>query len=214
MNNKDIYKAWAPTGKRWVDWVRPVPFIYLGGHLPRYNPSNMLLPFMVKWKLEHDTAVIVDMPGEKSVEAGILLAKYGFRPIPIYNGTIEQLGARATSDNDSIFSALIWGASILSSMNLAEDAPPAFLTDSNRLARRKINESVFDNSWDVYHQDLPTEEYLINHGITKILVIGGEKLSKDLKDIFNKDFPKKAKKKVAIYLTDGYDEPRLIKKGR
>ena len=27
MTGKDIYKIWAKEGAKWVDWVRPVPFI-------------------------------------------------------------------------------------------------------------------------------------------------------------------------------------------
>lgn len=27
MTGKDVYKIWAPVGARWVDWVRPVPFV-------------------------------------------------------------------------------------------------------------------------------------------------------------------------------------------
>ena len=27
MFNREIYKIWAPTNKRWVDWARPVAFI-------------------------------------------------------------------------------------------------------------------------------------------------------------------------------------------
>ena len=69
---------------------------------------------------------------------------------------------------------------------------------------------MFDNSWDVYHQDLPTEDYFLNNGITKIVIIS-ENLSKDLKTIFFKEY---AKKRLSFYLTDGYDEPKLIKKGR
>ena len=34
----------------------------------------------------------------------------------------------------------------------------------------KIDISIFDNSWDVYHQDLPTAEYFLNNGIKNIVV--------------------------------------------
>lgn len=210
MTKKDVYRAWAPVGKKWVDWVRPVPFVELHGHIERFNPSTFILPCLVKFELDEHTAIVVDLPGPRSVEIGILLAQKGMRPIPIYNGVMEQMGARATSDNDSFFGALIWGASILNKTEIKDDACPVFLTDSNRLMRRKMNESIFDNSWDIYHQDLPTEEYFLNNGITKIVIIS-EKLSKDLKDIFFKEYPKK---KLSFYLTDGYDELKLIKKGR
>jgi hypothetical protein len=209
MTNKDIFKIWAPSHKKWVDWVRPVPFVTIGKNIQRFYPSNITLPFVSCLENKKSIAIIVDLPNTQSVEAGIFLSQYGYRPIPIYNGTMEQNGVMATTDNKSIQSALIWGAVALSNIKLPDDAPPAFLTDTNRLQRHKANESVFDNSWDVYHQDLPTEDYFLNNGIEKIIVVSN-KLSKDLKDIFA-EYPHK---KIQIFLTNGYDEPRCIRKGR
>ena len=209
MTNKDIFKIWAPSHKKWVDWVRPVPFVTIGKNIQRFYPSNITLPFISCLENKKSTAIIVDLPNTQSVEAGIFLLQHGYRPIPIYNGTMEQNGVMATTDNKSIQSALIWGAVALSNIKLPDDAPPAFLTDTNRLQRHKANESVFDNSWDVYHQDLPTEDYFLNNGIEKIIVVSN-KLSKDLKNIFA-EYPHK---KIQIFLTNGYDKPRCIRKGR
>ena len=209
MTNKDIFKIWAPSNKKWVNWVRPVPFVTIGKNIQRFYPSNITLPFISYLENKKSTAIIVDLPNTQSVEAGIFLLQHGYRPIPIYNGTMEQNGVMATTDNKSIQSALIWGVVALSNIKLPDDAPPAFLTDTNRLQRHKANESVFDNSWDVYHQDLPTEDYFLNNGIEKIIVVSN-KLSKDLKDIFA-EYPHK---KIQIFLTNGYDKPRCIRKGR
>ena len=209
MTNKEIFKIWSPTGKMWVDWVRPVPFVAINRFTKPIQPTNMTVPYISSLDVDKNTAIIIDFPDTQSVEAGIQLAKKGYRPIPIYNGTIEQSGARATTDNKSILGALVWGAIILQNIEIANDAPPAFLTDTNRLQRHKIDCSVFDNSWDVYHQDLPTEEYLLNHNITKIIVISN-KLSKDLRKIFN-GYPHK---KLSIWWTDGYDKMKCIRKGR
>ena len=27
MNGRDIFKIYAPYGAKWIDWVRPVPFV-------------------------------------------------------------------------------------------------------------------------------------------------------------------------------------------
>lgn len=216
MTNKEVYKIWAPFGKKWVDWVRPVPFIPINNKTETYQPSLYNLDIMFPSlsdlnKNETSTAIIVDFPNNKSVEVGLLLAKhYGYRPIPIHNGVLEQEGARATTDNRSIASALLWGATILSKeIEIKDDAPPVFLTDTNRLQRYRIDDSIFDNSWDVYHQDLPSEDYFLQNGITKIVVIGNS-LSKDLKKIF-KDYPHK---KLQIYFTDGYTKLKCIRKGK
>lgn len=211
MTNKQCYKIWAPFNKKWVDWVRPVSFIEIKNNMVKINHSSFYLPYLKNLnKNDKSIAIIVDLPGVQSVEVGILLAKeLGYRPIPIYNGIKEQESSRATTDNTSISNALVWGAIELSKIDLNDDAPPVFLTDTNRLDRHKIDCSIFDNSWDVYHQDLPSEDYFLKNGISKILVISNS-LSKDLKKIF-KGYPKK---KIQILLTDGYDEPKIIRKGK
>jgi hypothetical protein len=206
MINKDVFKIWAPSNKKWVDWVRPVPFIAINKHTKKFQPANCVLP-CVSYLDKNDTttAIIVDLPGTQSVEVGILLTQYGYRPIPIYNGTVQQKGSRATTDNSLITSALVWGASKLSDVELEDDASPAFLTDSNRMHRLRIDDSIFDNSWDVYHQDLPSEEYFIKNDIQKILVIS-DNLTMDFKKIF----AEYTQKKIQIFWTNGYEEPKRV----
>lgn len=208
MTNKDVYKAWAPYGKLWTDWVRPVPFVAIK-NTKEFIPAFTEVECLSKNKEDNKhMAIIVDLPDEQSVEVGILLAeRYGYRPIPIFNGTIEQYGARATTNNADMLDALVWGAQRLENVEISDDAPPAFLIDKNRLQNIKVDRTVFDNSWDIYYQDIPSEKYFINNGITKILVIS-RNLSRDFREIFN-DF---SEKKISIYLSNGYDEPKCIKK--
>ena len=61
-----------------------------------------------------------------------------------------------------------------------------------------MNETVFDNSWDIYAQDLPTEKYFLKNGINKIIVIG-DKIQKDLSKILYKF----QEKKLDIFLSNG-----------
>ena len=205
--NKELYKVWAPAGKKWVDWVRPVPFLEIDRYTKGYSVSTSHIPPVPFLKdASKDTAIIVDLPGAGSVLEGMALAKLGFRPIPIYNGTLEQTGARATVDNQSAGEALKWAAPLLAELEFAQDAPPAFLTDRNRLQRFKMMVSLFDNSWDVYSQDLPSGEYLKESGIRKVIVIGNS-LAKDLKKIMYTY----QKKGLEIYITKGYEMPKRIK---
>ena len=153
-----------------------------------------------------ECAVIVDLPGIESVAMGITLAKSGVRPIPVYNGTIEQQGSRATVDNRSVCEALVWGAQQLKSIELKEDAIPAFLMDSNRMNRYKMEEGLFDNSWDIYPQDLPSAGYFLGNDINKIIIIT-DKLLKDI----NKILYNYQQKGMGIFITQGYDEPKKIK---
>lgn len=213
MTNKDIYKIWAPYNKKWVDWVRPVPFIHIDSKTRASRPINIMLPYIQNLNansVDKTTAIIVDMPGTNSMYVGISLAQRGYRPIPIYNGIVQQNGSRAIVDNCSIANDLVWGASILKDIDIPNNAPPAFLTDTNRLQKRRISESIFDNSWDVYHQDLPTEDYFLQNGITQILVISQNSISMDLQKIFT-DYPKR---KLKILWTNGYEEPKCIWKGK
>lgn len=207
MTGKEIYKIWAPVGKRWVDWVRPVPFVGMTEYVTNYTVSNHVLPVFdfIDEKCE-DAALIVDLPGVESVKAGISLAQAGYRPIPVYNGTIQQQGARATVDNQAVQAGLLWGATELCKQEIRDDALPAFLLDSNRMHRFKMEISLFDNSWDLYPQDIPSAEYMLEQGIHKIVIVG-DKVSKDLKKILYKF----QKKNIQILWTNGYETSKRIK---
>ena len=207
MTSKEIYRIWAPVGKKWVNWVRPVPFVGMSEHSKQYNYANFAAQANVPAKeYDADAAIIVDLPGVESVVEGIALARAGYRPIPVFNGTIEQQGARATVDNQSVGVALCWGAAELSKIEIRDDALPAFLLDSNRMNRFKMEVSLFDNSWDIYPQDLPTPEYLLASGIHKVIIIG-DVASKDVKKILY-EFQKK---KIQIYFAGRYAAPKKRK---
>ena len=91
-------------------------------------------------------------------------------------------------------------------MEFKDDAPPAFLTDTNRLQRHVMVESLFDNSWDVYHQDLPSAEYLWQQGIRKVVLICNTP-AEDLKKIL---YPY-GKKGMEILWTKGYETPKKVR---
>lgn len=204
MTGKEAYRIWAPAGARWTDWVRPVPFVTAGSLSGAYCDPDFHVP-AADYVDEHyeDAAVIVDLPGAESVREGIALAKAGYRPVPIYNGTVEQPGSRAATDNRIVGTALIMAAEELAQIRIREDAPPAFLTDSGRMNQFRMEASLFDNSWDVYAQDLPSADYFIKNGIRKVIVIG-EKISADLKIILY-GFQKK---KIKIFLAKPYGIPK------
>lgn len=210
VTGRETYQMWAPYGKKWVDWVRPVPFIEIHTEKKPYYTSQLVIPEKICIeKADRRTAIIVDLPGEDSIEMGLALAKRGYRPIPIYNGVEEQQGARATTDNQSIDESLFWGAKELVNIEISDDAPPAFLLDTNRLQRYKMDDSIFDNSWDIYPQDIPSAKYFLSQGMDKILVIG-DALSRDLKKVLY-DFQKKG---IQIHLSDGYQSGKRIKISR
>lgn len=216
MTGREAYNIWAPAGKKWVDWVRPVPFVSVDEYSKLYSISPMAIPkikFLSDGENVHnkserpyaDAAVIVDLPGAESVREGIALANEGYRPISVFNGTIEQQGARATVDNQSVGMELLWAAEVLKGIHISDDAMPAFLLDSNRLQRFKMEVSLFDNSWDIYPQDIPSPEYMLDNGVHRIIVVG-DSVSKDLKKILYAY----QKKNIEIMHTRGYEAPKRI----
>lgn len=206
MTNKEAYQVWAPFGKKWVDWVRPVPFLASQAEVKGYHIGELCIPEITfideTWK---NAAVIVDLPGDESVEVGLALAKLGYRPIPIYNGTVEQENARATVDNQTVGAALLHGAKMLEQIEICDEALPAFLLDKKRLNRFKLDVGIFDNSWDVYPQDLPSADYFLQNEIREIMVISNT-VSRDLKAIFRKF----RKKDIRIRLINMYESDKIL----
>jgi len=204
---KEIYKVWAPWGCDWVDWVRPVPFVEMERYTKDYRIAPTALP-VVSFLQENigDSAILVDLPGAEGVTMGMALAKKGFRPIPIYNGPLEQEGAKAMVDNQSAAIALKKATPLLATLELTKDAPPAFLTDRNRLQQFQLMESAYDNSWDVFPQDLPSPQYFKDKGIRKIIILG-KTVAPDLKKVLYAH----QKKGLEIYRTNGYEAPKRVR---
>ena len=206
MKGKEIYKIYAPNGAKWIDWVRPVPFVAIDTYNRKPIANFLDREAMFLKKYQQDTAIFIDLPGKESIELGIGLAHMGYRPIPVFNGTDEQQGSQATTNTYLIESCLINGSQKLKNIKLKNDANPVFLLDSHRTNRYRAKESIFDNSWDLYKQDIPSAEYFKQNGITKIIVVG-ETIQRDLKKIFLK-FQEKG---IDIYITDGYTLPQKVK---
>ena len=206
MRGKEIYIIYAPNGAKWIDWVRPVPFVAIDTYNRKPIANFLDREAMFLKKYQQDTAIFIDLPGKESIELGIGLAHMGYRPIPVFNGTDEQQGSQATTNTYLIESCLINGSQKLKNIKLKNDANPVFLLDSHRTNRYRAKESIFDNSWDLYKQDIPSAEYFKQNGITKIIVVG-ETIQRDLKKIFLK-FQEKG---IDIYITDGYTLPKKVK---
>ncbi len=206
MRGKEIYKIYAPNGAKWIDWVRPVPFVAIDTYNRKPIANFLDRKAMFLKKYQQDTAIFIDLPGKESIELGIGLAHIGYRPIPVFNGTDEQQGSQATTNTYLIESYLINGSQKLKNIELKNDANPVFLLDSHRTNRYRAKESIFDNSWDLYKQDIPSAEYFKQNGITKIIVVG-ETIQRDLKKIFLKF----QEKEIDIYITDGYTLPKKVK---
>ena len=205
MRGKEIYKTYAPNGAKWIEWVRPVPFVAIDTYNRKPIVDWLDRKAMFLKQYQKDTAIFIDLPGKESIELGIDLAYMGYRPIPVFNGTDEQQGSKAINNTYLIESCLINGSEKLKNIQLKNDANPTFLLDSYRTNRYRSKESIFDNSWDLYKQDIPSAEYFKQNGITKIIVVG-DTIQRDLKKIFIK-FQEKG---IEFYLTNGYLLPKKV----
>ena len=72
--------------------------------------------------------------------------------------------------------------------------------------RYKFDSSVFDNSWDIYAQDLPSAEFLIKNDIEKVLII-----SNIIREDLRKILYKYQKKGIKVFLKKEYELPKLVK---
>ena len=211
MTGREAFEIWAPRGAKWTDWARPVPFVAIEhNNTINIHPSAFSAKFTVPKtfyikELQNNTAIILDLPGYDGIREGLALAVSGWRPIPLYNGTNGQPGSIALVDNKDIEHALIWGAGELEKMPISNNAAPVFLLDSNRTHRHKMNPSIFDNSWDLYPQDIPSADYFLQNGINRI-IIRGNSIQKDLIIVFYR-FQSKG---IRFYFTNGYKEPKEV----
>ena len=206
MDRKNIFKIWAKSTNKWSAWVRPVPFMAINNSLKLYETNDFVIHNISYLKdMNKDTAIIVDLPSDYSIKEGLALAKIGYIPIPIYNGTIEQVNAMSTVDNTSLLYGIIKGACILKDLEISDDASPAFLVDTNRMNRYKMNVSVFDNSYDTYPQDLPSSKFFLENGINKI-IIRSDKVQSDL----NKILYKFQREGIKIYFTNGFENIKEV----
>lgn len=177
MKQHSIYDIWAPMDSLWSDWAKPVLFDRLFSS--DQDPTNR--------PLETDTielenlppssgnmAVIIDLPGEQSIHAGIKLAVKGYRPVPLYNAAPPP-GAPLTSavvEVSRIRSALIAYSGLLNSLPLTPISPPCFLLDSwRRQGTGTANPGKFDNRWVTFPEDYPSATFLLSKGVRGIVVI-------------------------------------------
>ena len=210
MTGREAFEIWAQPDSKWSSWVRPVAFIMpeCGGECREESNHTIgidIPDILYIDEFAADTAIFVDRCGYSGINEGLALAGLGWCPVPLYNGTNEQSGAMALVDNHGIEHALLWGACVLKTLELNDTAPPAFLLDSNRMHRYKMDASAYDNSWDLYSQDIPSPEYFMDNGIDRIIIVG-EKIHKDLRVIFY-EFQKKG---VKFLYSDGYNEPEEV----
>lgn len=174
VSREDVFAAWAPDGAAWSAWAKPIAFVQadvIAGSAPAATTAVRPLPDF----LDPRSIVVVDLPGADAVAAGLALAKRGFRPVPLFNGTS---GPAAIIDVSPIAQALWSGADSLSRGMLAQDAAPAFLLDSRRQGPGgSPRPGSYDNRWVVLPQDFPSGSLLASRGLMTATIIQSGSLS-------------------------------------
>lgn len=195
MNNIEAYKIWAPDDALWTKWAKPTMFSRTTNKIEGGNQFD--IPKLDWFDDDYNSMIIVDLDGEESVKVGMALAEEGFRPVPLFNGT-RAVSQIEIIDMEKLERALYWGAEQLTKLNLKKDANPVFLLDARRMRDQK-RVGYYDNRWCVFPQDMPSAEYLIKHGIKKI-VVKTNRIEYDLSHILYAY----QSNGISIYLADNY----------
>ena len=181
MTKQEIFNAWAPEGVEWSAWAKPVLFAQWPDTLtppattPEWSQPNYLwLP-----QAGGRTAIVIDLPAVDSVRTGIVFARRGYRPVPLFN---TSHGPSPVVEIAPLVLELGRGARLLQTMALASNAPPVFLIDANRMQPAvPVSPGKFDNRWVVFPQDFPSAALLRSRGVSDVLVIQhGERPQEDL----------------------------------
>jgi len=182
MNNEEMFSRWAPEESPWSAWAKPVLFAHADRIL--LESPGEIPTAAIGWvpPATERTALVVDLPGTEGVSAGLALAEYGYRPVPLYNAVPlpsdfpprDPLTGRSLSVVQvlPILHALITGAEWLAQIQLPPDAPPAFLLDANRGGDGSIvTDDLFDNRSVSFTTDFPSANFLATQGIRRAMLI-------------------------------------------
>lgn len=206
MLGKDVYKCWYKENNKWCKWIKPTLFVDLDNQILKDIVDYEIPHIYYVDKLRSDTAIIIDEDGDKTIKEGIALINFGYILVPLFNSPYPLPNSKSLVSNLSIATLLIWGGTILKDKTVSDFAPPVFLLDKNRLNRYRKDKSLFDNSYDIYSQDLPTSNYFKNNGI-KNIIVKSDKINPDLNEILNKY----RKNGLNILYTNGYETPKKAK---
>ncbi|HSG41013.1 MAG TPA: hypothetical protein VLE27_15355 [Thermoanaerobaculia bacterium] len=193
MNGSELFETWAPADSVWSPWAKPALFAdeaVLGAMTGTPSPPAMPPEPRSAFSGDSGTAFVLDLPGERSVELGLVLARAGYRPVPLFNTTDH---AAALVDVRPVLRRLASGASELAGVYLPPEAPPAFLLDANRSnASATPSPGRYDNRWVVFPQDFPSASFLLARGIRHVVLLqemrvgGGDQPQPDLAHVLRR----------------------------
>jgi hypothetical protein len=181
---RDAFDAWAPERSHWSDWAKPVLFWAKGDKSARREPLPLVRTEIPR--LRAGAVLVVNLPGAAGITYALAAAQSGYRPVPLYNCGV---GPQPLVPTEPIRRALIKHAPELDALVLSNDAPPAFLLDSNRQRGvRKRAPGRFDNRWIVFPQDFPSATLLRSRGFRRAVLVqaGSTAVDDDLAHVLSR----------------------------
>jgi hypothetical protein len=142
-----------------------------------------------------DTGVVIDLDGPRGVFFGMRMARKGYRPVPLYNACPREnlspspdapirLGLGEDSEDLSlqgstpvvevgpIVSAIVGATDELRGLEVAANAPPAFILDWRRGGvGKQVSIGMFDNRSVIFPSDFPSASFLKDWGIRTMVVV-------------------------------------------
>jgi len=182
MDGSQLFEVWAPQDSVWSRWAKPALFTQLPTALPATPmpvhsadaPPPAEPPAFDAGPIDTWTAFVVDMPGPRSVDIGLALARAGYRPVPLFNTAYHSA---AIVPVEPILRKLQDAQPEMRSLVLPADAPPAFLLDARRLEPiTSPAPGKFDNRWATFPQDFPSANFLLSRGIRQVIVLQADAL--------------------------------------
>lgn len=193
MTSEELYAVWAPKQWVWSQWAIPVPFAQMScGEWPSGSVAMSEVATNAMLEAAESLAIVVDLPGAESIRFGLGLAQRGFRPVPVIDGSpspflapiiAPDLNRSETKgeqivvvDMSDLLGALCAGGTLLQTLTLPANAPPAFLLDSLRMsAQKNTDKALFDNRWKAIPQDFPSAGFLKQQGIRQVILVQKER---------------------------------------
>ena len=165
----ETYKAWAPPDAIWSKWAKPITFLAARSSDEYINLSDAGQDTAIN---DGKTMLVFDLPGIECITWGLKYARFGFRPVPLFNSAPAPVfNVASFIDVKRIGAHLFAGVGVLKDADLKPEAPPVFLLDADRYRAALPSPGSFDNRWRLVPADMPSAKFLEGCGIRKAVVM-------------------------------------------
>jgi len=210
MKREELFSTWAPADSPWSPWVMPVAFAHIpeefsvhGPGASPWSPSispelalqlresaaqslNRLSLPEIDWAIAEptaSTALVLDLPGDKSLAFAAAAISRGFRPVPVIASAAgptepsiayvsEGTAQMVAVPMGPVVRALLDVTPLLTAASLSPNAPPAFVLDARRMMPNvAVTAEVFDNRSKIFPEDFPSARFLRERGIARVLLV-------------------------------------------